>query len=203
MKNILKDKKVIIGGVVVLGLIAFYYNKGKKVLAKQTPNSYSSADGTLTSSATPTNFNWGGLGATTTPINASSLNQIGGSIGFGNALATQSREIVLQNAIANQTNGLTVASGGMATAISNGSREAMLQQSLAQFQANSLSSSATTTPIVTKTGIKVLPTGILQPIGLTGVVTTVQAGLLGTMPEKSVKEIQLKVEQQVNKLKKA
>lgn len=201
MKNILKDKKVIIGGVVVLGLIAFYYNKGKKVLAKQTPNSYSSADGTLTSSAMPTNFNWGGLGATTTPINASSLNQIGGSIGFGNALATQSREIVLQNAIANQTNGLTVASGGMATAISNGSREAMLQQSLAQFQANSQSNSAIATPIITNSGIKVLPTGVLQPIGVNGFFTTIQSGILGAVPTKLVKEVQVQVENQINSQK--
>lgn len=164
MKNLLKDKKVIIGGIAVLGLIAFYYNRGRKVLANQTPNSYSNAVGDLTSSATLTNFSWGGLGATSAPINA---------------------------------NNSPIASERMETIISNGSKESILQQSLAQFQANSQSNSAISTPIITNSGIKVLPNGILEPIGLKGVVTTFQAGLLGAVPKESVKEIEFEVENKI------
>lgn len=198
MKNFLKDKKVIIGGVVVLGLVAFYYNKGKKVLANSTPNSYSNADGIFSSTFRNLNLS--------SPLGANSINIGSGIFGQGNlgGMATASRQGVLQQSNGQFQDPMNLgtnifeagALGGMATA----SRQAVLAQSLAQFQANSLGGMATATPIVTSSGIKVLPNGVLQPFGLKGVITTFQSGLLGSVPVKSIKEIIVKVENQKKSL---
>jgi hypothetical protein len=50
MKNLLKNKKVLVGGAVVVGVavLSYLHNKGLKVLAKQTPISQNGADGSLT-----------------------------------------------------------------------------------------------------------------------------------------------------------
>jgi len=166
MKNLLKNKKVVIGGgiVLALGLIGYYYNKGKKVLNSTSKNSYSNADGSLLFAENSNN----------------KINSFSNHFLAGGSNVTTSRNLT-DSAIGNPQLEQAVA------------RLGALNQSIAELQMVQ-SSNAVATPIVTNQGIIVKPSGDLQPVGISGFFTTLQAGFTGAPSVALINDIKTKTQ---------
>jgi hypothetical protein len=179
MKNLLKNKKVLIGGGVVLalGLIAYYYDKGKKVL-NSSSNSFSNADGSLLFADN----------SRLSLLNASNV------FGAGNSNVSPSRLDVIGQTNSNMGNMFVAGGSNVAS-----SRMDALATSLLQYRElqSGQSSNAVATPIVTNQGILIKPNGILQPIGIGGFFTTLQAGLTGSPSVALINDIQTKTQAMV------
>lgn len=192
MKNLLKDKKVLVGGGLVLGalILAHLHKKGLKVFAKQSPNAQTGADGTITS---------GGFTVNTDPK----------LVSLQNALS-QFQQMSNQNVGAIMPSGVSVLNNGT---------------NLTPFQitGNSgifgaptspkvvIGNTGVANPVITHTqlpqmpilispsGIAVTNAGTLQPIGVSGWLTTIQTGITGVIPKKTVAELSTQIEKVTTK----
>jgi hypothetical protein len=186
MKNLLKNKKVAFGtGVILsLGLIYYYYEKGKKVLNSTSKNSYNSADGSLmvadgqrVSLLNAGVSSFGNVGSPNNGIKDSALTfEYVGSPKLGDSA-------------------LNIGYLGLGEN-NNKTKLDALATSLLQYRElqSGQSSNAVATPIVTNQGIIVKPSGDLQPVGISGFFTTLQAGFTGAPSVALINDIKTKTQ---------
>jgi hypothetical protein len=188
MKNLLKDKKVLVGGGLVLGalILAHLHKKGLKVLAKQSPTSQSGADGTITSSGFTVN----------TDPKLSNLQNALAQLQLAQSNATTQGQSSLQimpkpnlMPIINATNVFgTPASPKIIASNTGVANPIIIPTQLSQMPI-----------LISPSGIAVTNAGTLQPIGVSGWLTTIQTGITGVIPKKTVAELSTQIEKVTTK----
>jgi len=175
MKNLLKNKKVLVGGAVVVGVavLSYLHNKGLKVLAKQTPIPQSGADGSLTSD-TKINVLQNALAQIQAHNNANTQAQA--------ILQTMPKPNLMPNI--NATNIFGTLSSPKIIASNNGVSNPTITPL-----------TPIATPIVVSpSGIAVTNVGTLAPIGISGWFTTIGTGLFGAIPQSTIANLTAQIQ---------